>query len=38
VVPERGVFQVFSFGDGLVVHWRLFETRADALEAAGLSE
>ncbi len=33
---ERDVFQVWTLRDGLVVKWRLFETREEALEAAGL--
>jgi ketosteroid isomerase-like protein len=35
---ERDVFQVWTLRDGLVVKWRVFETREDALEAVGLSE
>jgi ketosteroid isomerase-like protein len=35
---ERDVFQVWTLRDGLVVKWRVFETREDALGAAGLSE
>ena len=38
VVLERDVFQVWTFRDGLVVKWRIFETREQALEAVGLSE
>ena len=35
---ERDLFQVWTFRDGMVVKWRVFETREKALEAAGLSE
>jgi ketosteroid isomerase-like protein len=38
VVLERDVFQVWTLRDGLVVKWRVFETRQEALEAVGLSE
>jgi hypothetical protein len=38
VALERDVFQVWTLRDGLVVKWRVFETRRDALEAAGLRE
>jgi ketosteroid isomerase-like protein len=37
VVLERDVFNVWTLRDGLVVKWRAFETREQALEAAGLS-
>lgn len=37
VVLERDVFQVWALRDGLVVKWRVFETREDALAAVGLS-
>jgi ketosteroid isomerase-like protein len=30
--------QVYTFKDGLVVHWKLFMSQSKALEAAGLSE
>jgi ketosteroid isomerase-like protein len=35
---ERDIFQVWTFRDGLVVRWRTFETREQALEAVGLRE
>ena len=38
VVLERDVSHVWTLRDGLVVKWRIFETRQEALEAAGLSE
>ena len=38
VALERDVFQVWTLRDGLVVKWRVFETREQALEAVGLSE
>ena len=38
VMLERDVFQVWTLRDGLVVKWRVFERRTDALEAVGLSE
>ena len=38
VALERDVFQVWTLRDGLVVRWRVFETREDALKAVGLSE
>ena len=28
--------QVWTFKDGLVVHWKLYESQSEALEAAGL--
>jgi ketosteroid isomerase-like protein len=37
VVLERDVFQVWTLRDGLVVKWRVFETREDALRAVGVS-
>ena len=30
--------QVFTFRDGLLVHWKAYLSQAEALEAAGLSE
>jgi SnoaL-like domain len=30
--------QVATFKDGLVVHWKAYQSQADALEAAGLSK
>jgi ketosteroid isomerase-like protein len=38
VALERDVFQVWTLRDGLVVKWRVFETREEALEAVGLSD
>jgi ketosteroid isomerase-like protein len=38
VVVERDVFHVWTLDDGLVVKLRVFETRKQAREAAGLSE
>jgi ketosteroid isomerase-like protein len=38
VALERDVFQVWTLRDGVVVKWRVFETREQALEAVGLSE
>jgi ketosteroid isomerase-like protein len=35
---ERDLFQVWTLRDGLVVKWRVFQTRDQALEAAGLRE
>ena len=35
---ERDLFQVWTFRDGMIVKWRVFETRKQAHEAAGLSE
>ena len=35
---ERDLFHVWTLSDGLVAKWRSFETREQALEAAGLSE
>ena len=35
---ERTHFQVWTLRDGRLVRWLLFADRADALEAAGLSE
>ena len=35
---EREVFQVWTVRNRRVVRWRVFETRDQALEAAGLSE
>lgn len=35
---ERDLFQVWTFRDGMIVKWRVFETREQALEAAGLWE
>src|SRR4051812_44146144 len=30
--------QVYTFRDGLIVHWKLYESQSEALEAVGLSE
>ncbi len=35
---ERAHFQVWTLRDGRLIRWRLFADRAEALEAAGLSE
>jgi ketosteroid isomerase-like protein len=36
---SRGKYaQVFTFRDGLIVHWKLYMDQSEALEAAGLSE
>ena len=29
---------VYTFRDGLIVHWKLYMSQSEALEAAGLSE
>ena len=34
--PMGKYAQVWTFRDGLVVHWKLYESQAEALEAAGL--
>ena len=36
-VPLGKYAQVYTFRDGLIVHWKLYESQAEALEAAGLS-
>ena len=33
---ERDIFHIWTLRNGLVVKWRVFETKADALEAAWL--
>jgi ketosteroid isomerase-like protein len=38
VEVDSRTWQVFTFRDGKVVHCRGYETKAEALEAAGLSE
>jgi ketosteroid isomerase-like protein len=38
VLVERDLFLVWTFRHGTIVKWRIFETREDALEAAGLRE
>jgi ketosteroid isomerase-like protein len=35
---EQEVANVHTFRDGLLIRWEIFFTRAEALEAAGLSE
>ena len=35
---ERDLFHVWTLRDGMIVKWRVFETREQALEAAGLRE
>ena len=37
-VPFGKYAHVYTFGDGLIVHWKLYMSQAEALEAAGLSE
>jgi ketosteroid isomerase-like protein len=37
-VPFGKYAQVYTFKDGLVVHWKLFMNQSKALEAVGLSE
>ena len=37
-VPLGKYAQVWTFRDGLVVHWEAYASQSDALEAAGLSE
>ena len=37
-ILERDLCAVWTYGDGVVVQLRVFKTRAQALEAAGLSE
>jgi ketosteroid isomerase-like protein len=36
-VPLGKYAQVYTFRDGLIVHWKLYESQAEALKAAGLS-
>jgi hypothetical protein len=36
-VPLGKYAQVYTFRDGLVVHWKLFMSQSEALEAVGLS-
>jgi ketosteroid isomerase-like protein len=38
VLVERDLFHVWTLREGLCVKWQTFETREQALEAAGLSE
>jgi ketosteroid isomerase-like protein len=36
---ETGPYaQIATFKEGLIIHWKLYRSQADALEAAGLSE
>jgi ketosteroid isomerase-like protein len=37
-VPIGKYAQVYTFRDGLVVHWKLYESQSEALEAAGVSD
>jgi ketosteroid isomerase-like protein len=37
-VPFGKYAQVYTFKDGLIVHWKLFMSQSKALEATGLSE
>jgi ketosteroid isomerase-like protein len=37
VILEHDVFQVWTLRDGLVVKWRVFQTREEALQAVGLA-
>ena len=36
-VPLGKYAQLYTFRDGLIVHWKLYESQAEALQAAGLS-
>jgi ketosteroid isomerase-like protein len=36
-VPFGRYAQVYTFKDGLIVHWKLFMSQSEALEAVGLS-
>jgi ketosteroid isomerase-like protein len=36
-VPMGKYAHLYTFRDGLIVHWKMYESQADALEAAGLS-
>ena len=38
LLVRRDLFQVWTFRRGLIAKWRTFETREQALEAAGLRE
>jgi ketosteroid isomerase-like protein len=38
VQTQREWFGVYDLGEGRVVRWRQYDTRAEALDAAGLSE
>ncbi len=35
-VPLGKYAQLYTFRDGLIVHWKLYESQSEALEAAGL--
>ena len=37
-VPFGKPAHVYTFRNGLIVHWKGYMSQADALEAAGLSE
>jgi hypothetical protein len=37
-VPVPGYATVSTFRDGLVIHWKLYMSQSEALEAVGLSE
>jgi SnoaL-like protein len=37
-VPLGKYAHLYTFGDGLIVHWKLYESQAEALEAAGLRD
>ena len=37
-VPLGKYAHVYTFKDGLIVHWKLYESQSEALEAVGLSE
>jgi len=36
-VPLGKYAQLYTFRDGLIVHWKLYESQAEALQAAGVS-
>ncbi len=36
-VPLGKYAHLYTFRDGLIVHWKLYESQSEALEAAGLS-
>ena len=37
-VPFGKYAQVYTFRDGLIVHWKMYGSQSDALEAVGLGE
>ena len=37
-VPMGKYAQVYTFRDGLIVHWKLYTSQSDALGAVGLSD